>query len=324
MTISVSQPDWPLNAQQPSLVISKLSHLGLMSVTGEQGRSFIHGQVTTDIASLENDQWRWGAHCDPKGKMLATFRTFAIAQTLFMLMPHDTLLADLPQLKKYAVFSKAELADVSADWLLLGVAGEQAQKWVSDKFGAITAQLTPIEGGAIIRDGERFIIALEHTHADSVLSAIEQPLFDSSAWQEVEILAGCPNLAAEQQNQFVPQMCNLQAVNGISFNKGCYMGQETIARMKYRGGNKRALYIVTGTSSNPISLASQLEIAQEDGDGYRRAGTIVEYTQRGERVLLTAVLANDTELDAKLRFADDENSQLQLLPLPYSLAEEQE
>lgn len=99
------------------------------------------------------------------------------------------------------------------------------------------------------------------------------------------------------------------------------MGQETVARMKYRGGNKRALYIVTGTVSAPVTNDSQLEIALEDGEGYRRAGTIIECVQRDEQVLLTAVLANDTDMDAKLRIADDTASQLSLIALPYSLEE---
>ena len=82
MTISASQPDWDFITTSPALMLSSLSHMGLIEVTGEQGRSFIHGQVTTDITSLTADKWKWGAHCDPKGKMLASFRTFAIADSL--------------------------------------------------------------------------------------------------------------------------------------------------------------------------------------------------------------------------------------------------
>ncbi|MGS0682963.1 tRNA-modifying protein YgfZ [Shewanella sp. 125m-7] len=321
MTLSTSQPTWPLNGQQPELLFSELTHLGLMSVTGEQGRSFIHGQVTSDISSLESDQWRWGAHCDPKGKMLASFRTFAKDDTLFLMMPKDTLALDLPQLQKYAVFSKAELSDVTDAWLLLGVAGEQAQAWLTAQFGELNNELTQIDNGMIIHDSGRYIVAIEQSQASSLLNHIEQPIFDASAWQALEIAAGYPNLGASHQSQFVPQMCNLQAINGISFNKGCYMGQETIARMKYRGGNKRALYIVSGTVTAPLTSESQLEIALEDADGFRRAGTIIESTQRGDQVLLTAVLPNDTQLDAQLRIAADESSVLTLIALPYSLEE---
>lgn len=317
MTISVSTPHWDLDATLPPLMLANLSHMGLIKVVGEQGRSFIHGQVTTDISSLATDQWRWGAHCDPKGKMLASFRTFAIQDALFMLMPKDAIEVDLPQLQKYAVFSKATLSNASGEWTLLGVAGEQASQFVKQHFGDIQQELTLIENGAILKDADRFILVLQPEAANTLVA--EHTVFDTTAWQALEIAAGYPNLAASHANQYVPQMCNLQAVNGISFNKGCYMGQETVARMKYRGGNKRALYILHGTTSLTVDLDSSLEIAMEDG--YRKGGQIIEFVQRGNQVLLTAVLANDTENDAKLRFADDEQSSLTIQTLPYSLDE---
>ncbi len=97
------------------------------------------------------------------------------------------------------------------------------------------------------------------------------------------------------------------------------MGQETIARMKYRGGNKRALYILSGTSRLNITTDTQLEIALEDG--FRRGGNIIECVQYGDKVLLTAVLPNDTENNAQLRIANDESSQLSIIELPYSLVD---
>lgn len=319
MTISVSTPHWDLDATLPPLMLANLSHLGLIKVVGEQGRSFIHGQVTTDISSLATDQWRWGAHCDPKGKMLASFRTFAIQDALFMLMPKDAIEVDLPQLQKYAVFSKATLSNASTEWTLLGVAGEQASQFVNKHFGDIQQELTLIENGAILKDAERFILVLTPDAAAALVAQSELSVFDASAWQALEIAAGYPNLAASHASQYVPQMCNLQAVNGISFNKGCYMGQETIARMKYRGGNKRALYILRGHTNLQINLASGLEIAMEDS--FRRGGQIIEFVQRGNQVLLTAVLPNDTANDTQLRFADDEQSHLTIQALPYSLDE---
>lgn len=319
MTISASQPDWDFITTSPALMLSSLSHMGLIEVTGEQGRSFIHGQVTTDITSLAADQWKWGAHCDPKGKMLASFRTFAIADSLFMLMPTSTLELDLPQLKKYAVFSKAELSDVSSQYQIIGVAGSEAQAFMTQQFGDVSAALTLVDGGAVLRDGERFIVIFANDKAAALISASQQTLVDASAWQALEIKAGYPNIDASHSGQYVAQMCNLQAIDGISFNKGCYMGQETIARMKYRGGNKRALYILSGTTSTTINTETQLEIALEDG--FRRGGNIIECVQQGENVLLTAVLPNDTENTAKLRIADDESSQLSILELPYSLVD---
>ncbi|NRD75229.1 tRNA-modifying protein YgfZ [Shewanella sp. VB17] len=317
MTQSASLHSLNPNTPHSQLTFANLSHMGLMSVTGEQGRTFMHGQVTTDISSLESHQWGWGAHCDPKGKMLASFRTFVVEDALFMMMPSDTLAVDLPQLAKYAVFSKVDLVDVTTDWIILGVAGEQAPTWIAEHFGEVNHPLTTISGGVLLKDEGRFIIIIKTASYEALTSSITQPIQDQSVWQALEIQAGYPNLAASHQGQFVPQMCNLQAINGISFKKGCYMGQETIARMKYRGGNKRALYILAGTSSQPLLVDSRLELALEDG--FKKVGTIIEVVQSSEQVLLTAVLPNDTDNSSVLRVAGDENSTLHIQPLPYSL-----
>jgi hypothetical protein len=320
MTLTVSQPQWNVTEELPSIIFCDLSHQGLISVTGEQGRSFIHGQVTTDINSLNAEQWRWGAHCDPKGKMLASFRIFSIDDALILMMPRDTLAADLPQLTKYAIFSQAELADVTDEWSIFGVAGSGAKAWIETKFGEISAQLTKIPDGIVLKDGERYLIILAAKQHEAFISQLDHPIYASSVWQSLEIKAGYPNIAAVHQGQFVPQMCNLQALDGISFNKGCYMGQETVARMKYRGGNKRALYILAGTTKSAISLESQLELALENG--FKKTGTIIEFAQSGEQVILTAVLPNDTTDDAVLRFTHDQASSLSVIPLPYSLDSE--
>ncbi|WP_394131532.1 tRNA-modifying protein YgfZ [Shewanella maritima] len=319
MTISAQQADWQIG-EQPALVLSQLSHLGLIEVTGEQGRSFIHGQVTTDVTSLEAEQWRWGAHCDAKGKMIASFRTFAIADKLMMLMPQSAVEVDLPQLKKYAVFSKAELTDVSDSIALIGVSGEQATAFVSQHIGEANAEVSQFEGVTVLKDAQRYILVLENDRVADLVAKANVALTDTSHWQALEINSGYPNISANAASQYVPQMCNLQAINGISFNKGCYMGQETIARMKYRGGNKRALYILKGSASIQLTAESQVEIADEDG--FRRGGNVIEYVQRDDQVLLTAVLANDTPDSAQLRVKDDETSVLTITPLPYSLEDE--
>ncbi|PMG77263.1 glycine cleavage system protein T [Shewanella sp. 10N.286.51.B7] len=317
MTLATTLPDWDFLHTSPDLLVANLTHLGLIEITGEQGKTFIHGQVTTDIMSLQDDQWRWGAHCDAKGKMLSSFRTFSIAEQLFALLPASVLPLSLAQWQKYAVFSKAELIDVTADKIILGLAGKKAAAFIAQQFGDITAELTTVADTIILKDGERFIVITEAVKAHELVAASEQILQEAATWQALEIKSGYANIDANHSGEFVPQMCNVQAVNGISFEKGCYMGQETIARMKYRGGNKRALYILTGTASETVSSETQIEIADEDG--FRRAGKVIESVQHEGKVLLTAVLANDTENDAKLRIKEDETSELSVIALPYSL-----
>ncbi|MGI2258837.1 tRNA-modifying protein YgfZ [Shewanella sp. GXUN23E] len=318
MTAALQSPDWVPGTGFPALVISPLSHLGLIRISGEQTRQFMQGQVTSDIYNQSKDEWHWGAHCDPKGKMLASFRSLFDGDDLLLLMPRSAVAVDLPQLQKYAVFNKVELTDASDTLIILGIAGEQASRFVTDHIGPDEAAVTALDDALVLRDGERFMVITSIAKADALMALAPEAVFDHSAWQQLEILAGYPNLPAAHANQFVPQMCNLQAVNGISFNKGCYMGQETVARMKYRGGNKRALYIISGTVNDLVNADSQLEIQMEDGS-FRRAGAVLEVAQTGNKVLLSAVLPNDTEPDAQLRLAGDDASELKLLPLPYSL-----
>lgn len=318
MTSLLTQPNGTPSSTH--LSISPLTHLGLMKITGEQRHSFIQGQVTTDIDTLGTDEWHWGAHCDPKGKMLASFRAFNFNDSLFLLMPKTTLTADLPQLAKYAVFSQVELTEARDEYTLLGISGTQALAWITEQFGDITHNITPLNNTIILRDGHRFILMLSANEANSIINNNEDVISTKETWQALEIAAGYPNIDVAHQGLFVPQMCNVQAINGISFTKGCYMGQETIARMKYRGGNKRALYIISGTTEQNISLTSKLEIALNEHD-YRNAGKIIEYVQEGSKVLLTAVLANDTNTEAKLRFQGDSQANLKIQALPYSLEE---
>ncbi len=315
MSVTLRNAQWPLDGELPPLVISKLSHLGLIHLEGDQAESFLQGQVTADVVGLDKQNWCWGAHCDPKGKMLASFRLFKSADGLWMLMPKTTVAADLPQLRKYAVFSKVTLADATPLRQIYGIGGADARSFVCEHFGEITQAVTETEYAVIIRDTDRFIIIADASADHDFL--LQRDIYESSCWQALEIESGYPNISENHSGEYIPQMCNLDALEGISFSKGCYMGQETVARMKYRGGNKRALYILKGNVSDQLTKDGFVEIKLESG--YRKAGNIIEYARRDELVIMTVVLANDTDSDAQFRVAGDTGSLLTVKPLPYEL-----
>ncbi|RYV02902.1 tRNA-modifying protein YgfZ [Shewanella sp. OPT22] len=315
MSVTLHNPTWSLTGEQPELLIAKLSHFGLISVTGEQAATFLQGQVTADVTGLAETDWCWGAHCDPKGKMLASFRLFKSQHAIWMLLPKTTVDADLPQLQKYAVFSKVTLSDSTTDKLLFGIAGSGASAFIEKHFGALSSRVSESNGVIVLQDSERYVLVVD---ADAELDFLEgEAVYESSSWQALEVAAGYPNIAANHSGAYIPQMCNLDALGGISFTKGCYMGQETVARMKYRGGNKRALYILSGTVNNQLTKDGFVEVALESG--HRKAGNIVEYVQRGSEVLMTVVLANDTDESARFRVAGDPESHLEIKPLPHEL-----
>jgi folate-binding protein YgfZ len=134
----------------------------------------------------------------------------------------------------------------------------------------------------------------------------------------LDIKAGLPILNAEQQNEHIPQALNLQALDGISFTKGCYTGQETVARAKYRGINKRALFIVQGDASAEVETNAELERAV--GDNWRGAGKVLaSYRYSDGKALALVVLPNNLEADTQLRLKEQPDSSWTFATLPYSL-----
>lgn len=143
---------------------------------------------------------------------------------------------------------------------------------------------------------------------------------DSQQWLALDIESALPIIDNVNSAQFIPQATNIQALNGISFNKGCYTGQEMVARAKFRGANKRALYWLAGTSPRVPEAGEGLELKM--GENWRRTGTILAASQLSDGTLwVQAVLNNALEADSILRVRDAAESQLSLQPLPYSLSE---
>ena len=218
------------------------------------------------------------------------------------------LARQLPELKKFAIFAKVEIGEFQGS--LAGLAGQGTDDWMAQHFALTGTGL--VEGGMAVRvEADRWLLA-----SASPL-ALNLPVGDEGLWWGLEIKAGLPHLEAVHQGEYIPQMLNLQALDGISFNKGCYMGQETVARAKYRGANNRALFVLSGTAATQVASGDTLEI--QLGDNWRRSGLVLNVWQQQGQVWLTAVLPKDTEADARFRLKLEEGSSLGLQPLPYAL-----
>ena len=310
----------------PKVIVSELCQWGLMTATGEQRLSYLQGQLTCDLVGLTDQQTTWGGHCDPKGKLWSTMQVATKGNSFYFIMRKEALAISLPELKKYAVFSQVELTDASAFCNLYGIAGEQAEQWLNNTF-AITldeAAVTHLSNGFILRltgTTPRFLLLLQNNAASQ--QQLSQYLSqaatdDGSFWDALDVLAAAPIVSASQSNSQIPQAFNLQAYDGISFKKGCYTGQETVARAKYRGTNKRALAILTGTTAEDVSSGDSIEL--QLGENWRAIGKVnLSYRYSDGVQLMSAVLPNDLNADSVLQISDNA-SNLSLLPLPYSLA----
>ncbi|MCF7719017.1 tRNA-modifying protein YgfZ [Aeromonas jandaei] len=286
-----------------------LTKIAITRLSGHDRVKYLQGQVTCDVNALQPGQSTLGGHCDPKGKLWSDFRLLCLEESLLLLTTPSVLERQLPELKKFAVFSKVEIA--ADERHATGLAGKGTDAWVAAQFGLEQSGL--IAGGMAVKIEQDRWLLVSSEQADAL------PAGDESLWWGLEIKAGLPHMEAVHQGEFIPQMLNLQALDGICFNKGCYMGQETVARAKYRGANNRALFLLAGSASESVNAGDTLEI--QLGDNWRRSGMVLNAWQHQGQVWLTAVLPKDTEADARFRLKQEESSQLTLKPLPYELTE---
>ena len=290
-----------LTAQQDD-IICPLTHYSLIQIEGTEAEKYLQGQLTCDVTKLAAGGSTLTAHCDPKGKMSALFRLIRQdEQTFYMLLKNSLLPSALDQLKKYAVFSKVTFT--SLDWQILGAAGTKG----IEKCGQFSAQIRIDVNGQQPR-----VILLHPTRL-----AIE-PTVEAEAWDLLDIQDGVPGLAAATQLEFIPQALNLQSVEqAISFHKGCYIGQESVARAKYRGANKRALFIFAARTQSLPEIGSALEMAL--GDNWRATGIITSAVNFHGVLWLQAVLNTPLEEGQAFRLPNCQTL-LDMQPLPYELS----
>ncbi|MBT8140388.1 MAG: hypothetical protein KJP25_11540 [Gammaproteobacteria bacterium] len=220
--------------------IAPLHQCGVVQVTGADSETFLQGQLTIDVAQLAERECGFAAHCDAKGRMHANFLLYRQSENRFWLqLPLSTAAIACQSLAKYAVFSKVEVSDISSEVFCIGFA---PQDYIADLVR---------EHDALARTD---VLVWRHGLASLILprSACEELLAwqkqtgiawqGSARWQQLAIDAGIGFVEAETSGEFIPQMLNMDCLDGISFTKGCYTGQEIIARMKYRGNVKRRCF----------------------------------------------------------------------------------
>lgn len=304
----------------PELALAHLTSWGAINVIGQDKKSYLQGQITCDVVTLAADQSTFGAHCDAKGKVWSAFRLFHHNDGYAMLQPKSAINTELVELKKYAIFSKVDMTQ-STD-IALGLIGDNAEQFI-DNLTENRGNVRPVPGGtAVMVDQQRWLLMLSEEAAQHLCSTIDAPLIDEALWTRLDIEAALPLLGAEQQTEYIPQALNLQAIGGISFTKGCYTGQETVARAKYRGINKRAMYIVRGSIAEDINEGEEIERAV--GDNWRSAGTLLsQYQFADKQAIGLIVLPNNLEAGTPLRLKSQPDHIWSIEALPYSLDDDE-
>jgi tRNA-modifying protein YgfZ len=315
--------DQELQAAANETVIADLSHLGLIQANGEDIQSFLQGQFTNDLRKVNPAQAQLSGWCSPKGRLLTNFLLWQHSGSYYLQLPAELQPAILKRLGMFKLRAKVTLHEAQDDVVRFGVAGKTAEGLLASQVGA----LPKTDFGVINSDdmlvirlpGNRFELVVPLNKAKPLWTALVKQArpVGCSAWQWLELRAGVPVITPATQEHFVPQMVNLEAIGGVSFQKGCYPGQEIVARTQYLGKLKRRMYLAHLDVNAPPQPGDELYSPELDGQA---SGTIVNAEAApGGGYDVLAVLQIGSAEGNDVHFKALDGPQLGLTPLPYPL-----
>jgi tRNA-modifying protein YgfZ len=297
----------------------RLNDWGVMRAQGEEAAKFLHSQLTQDIALQQTGQARLAGYCSAKGRLLATLLALKpSADEVLLALPAELLPATLKRLSMFVLRAKCKLSDASASLAVWGLAGTASSAWLGDaapaevwgvgRLGDAWVIRLPNGGGQVLR-----YLLLQPTEA----AAPALPTLAAADWQWLEVEAGLAWVQGATVEQFVPQMINLELLGGVNFQKGCYPGQEIVARSQYRGTIKRRtlMFAVDGADA---------QIGQElfhSADPEQPAGLVAAAAQREGQTLLLAEVKLAALEGGSLHLGSAQGPLLQPRALPYTVGE---
>ena len=304
-------------------IIVDLTHRGLIAVSGADARTLLQGQFTNDIEAVNESRTQLSAWCSIKGRVLVLFRIWQRGGTLHLELPAELEDSITARLRMYVLRARVSVESASQDAVRFGISGTKATKLLAEEHGPL-----PARPDRALRAGECTFVRLRGDpprfqviapfdaartlwkHCREVATPVSVP-----AWNLLDIRAGIPDICAAQSDRFLPQALHLDRIDGLNFDKGCYAGQEIIARTQYLGRLKRHLCRAALHATEP-PIPGDTILA---GAGHRdeSAGQVVNAAAsvRAGRWELLAVI-NDAAVTGELRLGNSLGPALELLPLP--------
>ena len=311
------------------LVFADLGHLGVIAVHGTDAESFLQSQLGNDVGLVSESASQLSSYSTPKGRMLGLMRLFRQGDTWYLRLPEDTLEAVIQRLRMFVMRADVTLEDVSDNFIAIGVSGEQA----GEELTAVTGSL-PGAVDEVTRAADYTLLRVPgiQPRYEVYISSREaaQRVWDSlnvhgapvgeSVWRLLEIYAGIPTIFAATSELFVAQMANLQLLNGVSFKKGCYPGQEIVARMQYLGTLKRRMYLGVIDTDQPVNPGDSLFGSDNSEQAIGRIVDAQPHPDDGQAAL--AVLQINSAESGDLHLGSAEGPVMVLESLPYEFGDD--
>lgn len=303
-------------------VISKAATLGCLQITGNDAVKFLQGQTTCDFTTLTPEQSLFGAICNIKGRVITNFYAVQHEEKMLLIMSRDLVELTHQHLKKYAVFFKADMVDVSEQYslnfafLAEPLAAPSESYFITeqhDEHLCVSISHSPFSHYLCVSP----ITQTSASLAESLSTKTGADIAVADELAGISILNGQPLINAEASEKFIPQMLNMQLTQGVNFKKGCYAGQEIVARMQYRGNLKKRAYLFSHDSTDDNDIPAPLT-RFSNPDGRDVAEVVQSVSLLTHTVCLAVIGDKDAEADVLLN-----NTPLEKEVLPYSLPKEE-
>lgn len=303
-----------------------LSSLGVIHASGEEARSFLHSQFTNDLNDVTSTISQLSSYCNHKGRMLSIFQIYMHDNDYFIVLSRDVLEQTMNKLNMFKLRAKLELSNQSDELVLFGIAGpdtETVLKNINLTLAQEVYHCAQSDHTTIIRMHSINSRALIIADAESAISICEQIidktiLATSDSWNLHDIYSGIPQVTANISESFTPQMTNLDLIDGVSFSKGCYPGQEVVARTHYLGKPNRRMYRIQIADENPVEPA--MNIFSPDDETQPVGKIVVAQKTTSDCSVALIVLRTEKENDENLHLGSINGPKVSMLSLPYSLA----
>ena len=318
-------------ADQENDFLCDLSQLGLLRFSGEDAASFLQGQLSNDINILDGAHSQLSSYCSPKGRILASLRIFRHADDFYLLIPADTLAATQKRLQMYIMMSKVTIEDLSEQTVRIGLSGHAVDKALkqcsislpANQNGYIQQNETYILN--VGSSNNRYIVISNATNAQSLWESASNVLAMKGyhSWHYMDIKEGIPSIVAANVDAFVPQMINLHAINGVSFSKGCYPGQEIVARMHFLGKLKRRMYRASVQAEQAPKPADSL-FSGNSSSGQGAGQVVMSAALADGRYEMLAVIQIAAVEAGSIQLHDEKGPELEIKDIPYPVPLERE
>ncbi|MFA7280012.1 MAG: folate-binding protein YgfZ [Sterolibacterium sp.] len=323
--LSFGNPGEELALAQSGTVLTPLEDMALIKASGEEAKLFLHNLLTNDIKGLRADAIQYNGFCNPKGRLLASFLVWHAGPDLMLALSADLHATILKKLSMYVLRSKVKLTDASSEFVLMGLSGENAKDALADtvQIPQKTMMVSSFDQGQLLRlEDQRFVMMVSFSEAQQVWQKLAETAHPVglTCWHWLEITSGLPRVTAATTEEFIPQMVNFDVVGGVSFKKGCYPGQEIVARTQYLGKLKRRMY----RAHLDTAAASPGDHLYAPETGEQSCGRVLDVAQapQGGRDLL-AVIQSSCADGGQVHLGSPSGPSLHLLPLPYALPSEE-